>query len=60
MNAGRGGSISGRRATAAIVCTDGTLLCHQPYGEPRLLVCDVDPSEATCLLARRYRGEGLD
>jgi hypothetical protein len=34
---------------------DGTLLCYQPYGKVGLLVADIDPAEATGLLARRYK-----
>jgi predicted amidohydrolase len=47
---------SGSPTTSAVVRPDGRLLCHQPYGEPGLLVCDLDLSEATGVLAQRYRG----
>ena len=43
--------------TSAVVRPDGTLLCYQPYGEPGLLVCDVNAEEATGVLARRLRTE---
>jgi predicted amidohydrolase len=45
----------GSPTTSAVVRPDGTLLCYQPYGEPGLLVCDVNADEATGVLARRLR-----
>lgn len=45
----------GTASTSAVVRPDGTLLCHQPYGQVGLLVCDIDPTEATGLLAQRFR-----
>lgn len=45
----------GSGTTSAIVRPDGTLLCHQPYGQAGLLVADLDLSLATRLLARRCR-----
>ncbi|BCJ38544.1 nitrilase [Actinocatenispora thailandica] len=45
----------GSPTTSAVVRPDGTLLRHQPYGEAGLLVCDIDPAEATPLLAQRLR-----
>lgn len=47
---------AGSPSTSAVVRPDGTLLAWQPYGEPGLLVADIDLAEATGLLARRYRG----
>ena len=46
---------AGSPTTSAVVRPDGTLLAYQPYGKPGLLVADLDLTEATCLLARRYR-----
>jgi predicted amidohydrolase len=46
---------AGSPTTSAVVRPDGTLLCHQPYGEPGLLVADVETAEATGLLASRCR-----
>jgi predicted amidohydrolase len=46
---------AGSPTTSAVVRPDGTLLCHQPYGAPGLLIADVDISEATGLLAARCR-----
>lgn len=34
---------------------DGTLLAHQPYGQAGLLLADLYLSEATGLLASRYK-----
>lgn len=45
----------GSPTTSAVVRPDGTLLTHQPYGSPGLLVADIDIAEATGLLARRLR-----
>lgn len=45
----------GSATTSAIVKPDGTVLAWQPYGEPGLLVADIDLSEATGLLASRLR-----
>lgn len=46
---------AGSPTTSAVVRPDGTLLCYQPYGEPGLLVADVDLSAATGLLAARCK-----
>lgn len=45
----------GSPTTSAVVRPDGTLLSFQPYGKPGLLICDIDPAEATPLLAQRLR-----
>jgi predicted amidohydrolase len=45
----------GSPTTSAIIRPDGTLHCHQPYGEEGLLIADIDLSTATGLLASRYR-----
>jgi predicted amidohydrolase len=45
----------GSGTTSAIARPDGTLLCHQPYGQEGLLVADLDLSAATGLLASRCR-----
>jgi hypothetical protein len=34
---------------------NGTLLSYQPYGKQGLLVADIDTTEATGLLAARYK-----
>jgi len=45
----------GSPTTSAVVRPDGTLLCHQPYGERGLLVADLELDEATGLLASRCK-----
>jgi predicted amidohydrolase len=45
----------GSPTTSAIVRPDGTLLAYQPYGQPGLLVADIDISESTRLLAKRCK-----
>jgi len=47
----------GSPTTSAVVNPDGTLLCYQPYGQHGLLLADIDPAKATCLLASRLRNE---
>jgi predicted amidohydrolase len=46
---------AGSPTTSAVVRPDGTLLCYQPYGQPGLLIADLDLSEATGLLASRCK-----
>jgi len=48
-------AVPGSPTTSAVVNPDGTLLCHQPYGEVGLLLAEIDPSIATGLLAARYK-----
>jgi predicted amidohydrolase len=45
----------GAPTTSAVVKPDGTVMAWQPYGQPGLLVVDVDLSEATGLLASRLK-----
>ncbi len=45
----------GSPTTSVVVRPDGTVLCHQPYGEEGLLVADIDPAAATGLLAKRCK-----
>lgn len=45
----------GSPTTSAVVRPDGTLLTAQPYGQPGLLVADIDLAAATRLLASRCR-----
>ena len=45
----------GSQTTSAVVRPDGTLLSYQPYGKPGLLLADIDITEATGLLASRYK-----
>jgi predicted amidohydrolase len=46
---------AGSPTTSAVVRPDGTLLCCQPYGKEGLLIADIDISEATGLLAARWK-----
>lgn len=46
---------AGSPTTSAVVRPDGTLLSYQPYGKEGLLIVDLDLSEATGLLAGRYK-----
>ncbi len=46
---------AGSPTTSAVAGPDGTLRAWQPYGKIGLLIVDIDPTEATGLLARRYR-----
>jgi predicted amidohydrolase len=41
--------------TSAVARPDGTLLGYQPYGKEGLLLADIDITEATGLLASRYK-----
>ena len=45
----------GSPTTSAVINPDGTLLCHQPYGQPGLLYASIDLSLATGLLASRCK-----
>ena len=46
---------NGSPTTSVIVNPDGTLLTYQPYGKAGLLIADLDLSQATGLLASRFR-----
>jgi predicted amidohydrolase len=45
----------GSGTTSAVARPDGTLLCYQPYGQPGLLIADIDLDQATGLLAKRFK-----
>lgn len=47
----------GSPTTSTVVRPDGSLLCYQPYGQPGLLVCDVQVEQATGVFARRLRAQ---
>lgn len=49
----------GSPTTSAVVRPDGSLASFQPYGEPGLLICDIDPADAMPLLAERLRTDPL-
>jgi predicted amidohydrolase len=46
---------AGSPTTSAVVRPDGSLLVYQPYGQPGILIADIDLSEATGLIAARSR-----
>ncbi len=48
-------AIEGAPTTSAVIRPDGEVLAFQPYGQPGLLIADIDLSEATGFLARRCR-----
>jgi predicted amidohydrolase len=50
---------AGSPTTSAVVKPDGTLMSFQPYGKEGLLLADIDLSEATGLLATRYKPAGM-
>lgn len=45
----------GSGTTSAVIRPDGTVQCFQPYGQPGLLVADLELEAATGLLAARLR-----
>ncbi len=48
-------AILGASTTSAIICPDGTLLTHQPYGQHGVLIGEINPSDGTGFLANRWR-----
>ncbi len=46
---------AGSPTTSAVVRPDGTLLSYQPYGQPGLLIADIDLAAATGMLAARCK-----
>ncbi len=46
---------AGSPTTSAVVRPDGSLVSYQPYGQRGLLIADIDTTEATGLLAARYK-----
>jgi predicted amidohydrolase len=46
---------AGSPTTSAIVRPDGTVLTYQPYGQPGLVIADLNLDEATRLLAMRCK-----
>jgi predicted amidohydrolase len=48
---------AGSPTTSAVVRPNGTLLNYQPYGKEGLLIADIDISQATGLLAARYKSD---
>jgi predicted amidohydrolase len=48
---------AGAGTTSAVARPDGTLACHQPYGQEGLLLAEIETDEATGLLAARWKGD---
>jgi len=48
-------AIPGSPTTSAVVHPDGSLQSHYPHGQEGLLIADIDPTQATALLATRYK-----
>ncbi len=46
-----------QEAATAVIRPDGTCLAHAPYGQPSLLVADIDPDAAQRIYARRFAPE---
>jgi predicted amidohydrolase len=46
---------AGSSTTSAVIRPDGSVLAYQPYGQPGLLVADIDLDAATGLLASRCK-----
>ena len=44
-------------SASAVVAPDGRCIAYQPYGEPGVVVADIDPTEATGLLVKRLKVE---
>jgi len=52
-------SLQGASTTSAIIDPQGKLIAHQPYGKEGVLFGDIDLENATCLLAKRLKPDGL-
>lgn len=50
----------GSPTTSAVARPDGTVLAWQPYGTRGLLVVDIDTSEASGLLAKRWKPQSVE
>ncbi len=48
-------ALPGATTTSAVANPDGTLHSHHPHGQHGLLIASIDPSDATCFLAKRLR-----
>lgn len=44
-------------SASSIIAPDGNCLAHGIYGESGIIVADIDPSQATALLAKRFKNE---
>ena len=46
-----------QEAATALISPQGACLDHLPYGQPGLLLADIDPDAATRVYARRFAPE---
>ena len=46
-----------QESASSIIAPDGTCIAHQQYGEPGVIVADIDPLLATAKLAKRFKPE---
>jgi predicted amidohydrolase len=44
-------------SASSVIAPNGSCLAHATYGEPGILVADIDPSLATGYLAKRFRAD---
>jgi predicted amidohydrolase len=44
-------------SASAVITPHGQCVAHQPYGEPGVIVTEIDPEQATGLLAMRFKAE---
>jgi predicted amidohydrolase len=44
-------------SASSIIAPDGHCIAFQPYGEPGVIVADIDLEKATALLAKRFKSE---
>ncbi|MBK0379063.1 carbon-nitrogen hydrolase family protein [Mucilaginibacter segetis] len=42
---------------SAVIAPDGTCIAGQPYGKAGIIIADIDPAQATGLLAKRFKPE---
>ncbi|MBD1394558.1 carbon-nitrogen hydrolase family protein [Mucilaginibacter glaciei] len=46
-----------QESTTSLIDPQGKCIAYQPYGEPGILVAEIDPEQATGLLAKRFKPE---
>ncbi len=46
-----------QESASSVIAPDGTCIMHQQYGQPGVIVADIDPALATGKLAKRFRAE---
>ena len=44
-------------SASSLIVPDGRCIAFQPYGEPGVIVAEIDPGQATGLLAKRFKSE---